>query len=248
MFYVYVDWTTEETPRPFYVGKGSGNRINVSRRNWKHRKTKKEFGIQREIVFESSLEDAALSHERDLIGEFHTFIDDTEYNGIGCNFTQGGDGGKFPSRETRRLIGESNRRRKGEKRSEKAKERMREASKKSHQRRGKWTLSEEHKKHISEGSMGRIVSETTRQKLREATSKMHENSEIKTRILNALRKAVAIIVFEIDPNTYEIINEHQTMKAAAKSAGLTQPYLRKAIRERNEEYMIARTGRIWRKK
>jgi len=26
MYYVYVDWTTEEFPRPFYVGKGNFNR------------------------------------------------------------------------------------------------------------------------------------------------------------------------------------------------------------------------------
>jgi hypothetical protein len=32
MFYVYVDWTTEDSPRPFYVGKGNISRTRKGKR------------------------------------------------------------------------------------------------------------------------------------------------------------------------------------------------------------------------
>lgn len=172
-FYVYVDWTTELVPRPFYVGKGSGGRFKRERRNWKHRQTRKQFGITREILFQSSVEPAAFTHEEDVIRELHTFVDDPSYNGLGCNFTAGGDGGKHPSLNTRRLIGESNRRRRGEKRSPAACKRISVAIRASLERTGKRKLSERHRSSISNGLVGHAVSEETREKLRIAAKLQH---------------------------------------------------------------------------
>jgi len=36
VFFVYVDWTTEETPRPFYVGKDVVARVRTKKRNRHH--------------------------------------------------------------------------------------------------------------------------------------------------------------------------------------------------------------------
>lgn len=247
-YYTYIDWTLEDLPRPFYVGKGSGSRIRVKRRNWKHHQIQNKFGIRREIVFESDDVSQALAHEIELIAKHHTFVNDATYNGIGCNFTAGGEGGSNPSERTRTLIADSNRRRRGEKRSVAAKKHIRDAIRASVKRRGKWSLSDEHKRHISEGNMGHAVSVETKEKLRKTSKQMHQNPNIRKRILDALRNAIAISVLEIDPLTQEIIKEHITMNAASKSANLTVKYLRQAMRNDDQIYLVKRTGRKWKYK
>ena len=52
-FYVYVDWTNEFEPRPFYVGLGSLDRTRNFRRNWSHTTIRKKFGMTRVVVFET---------------------------------------------------------------------------------------------------------------------------------------------------------------------------------------------------
>lgn len=188
-YYVYVDWTLEEIQRPFYVGKGSGNRAARSRRNWKHRNIRTSFGLDRKIVFETVDEAVALSREIELIANYHTFVDDVKYNGIGCNFTAGGEGGLHPSCHTRVLIAESNQRRKGEKRSPEAKKRISEGIRRSLQQREKRTLSVEHKQHISSGLVGHEVSHITRKKLQESTSRSHTDPMIKQKMIDGMRVA-----------------------------------------------------------
>lgn len=92
--FVYVDWTEEEIPRPFYVGLGHKRRVNAIHRNNKHTGMRRKFGFHREIVFGTADRDAAQSLEIQLIAEYKTYhYDDIE--GIGCNFTRGGEcGGK----------------------------------------------------------------------------------------------------------------------------------------------------------
>lgn len=251
-YYVYVDWTLEQQPRPFYVGKGSGSRSSRTRRNWKHRQTRIEFGLNRVIVFETEDESAALQQEIDLIAHHRTFVSDLNYNGIGCNFTGGGEGGCHPSENTRKLIAESNRRRRGEKRSADACQRIRDAIRKSIKRRGKWRLSVEHKRRIAEALKGHKVSSETRAKLSETTKRMHLNPILKAKIVAALHAAPrksdggmhCIAIIEFNENDV-VINEHPTMNAAAKSAGLTVKYLRKAIRLDDQAYLLRRTGRKW---
>ena len=54
MIFVYVDWTLETTPRPFYVGIGNEGRIKCLIRNIKHTAVKNLYGIKREILAEFS--------------------------------------------------------------------------------------------------------------------------------------------------------------------------------------------------
>lgn len=92
IFYVYEDWTLEVIPRCFYVGKGKEKRVREVKRNRLHKHVRKQFGFERLVVFLTSDEQAACAHERDLVAEHHTFVRDPHYNGVGCNFTEGGEG------------------------------------------------------------------------------------------------------------------------------------------------------------
>jgi hypothetical protein len=92
-FHTYIDWTLEDVPRPFYVGKGNDGRARNPERNQKHRYVRKMFGFRREIVFSSIDEKACFSEEIKLIRELHTYIHDEAADmEIACNFTYGGDG------------------------------------------------------------------------------------------------------------------------------------------------------------
>ncbi len=90
-FATYVDYTTD-TNTPFYVGKGNVNRLRHVGRNKKHANVVKKHGLRREIVLSTSVEAIALEREIELIAELHTFIDDPAHNGMGCNYTPGGEG------------------------------------------------------------------------------------------------------------------------------------------------------------
>lgn len=104
MYSTYIDWTFEETPRPFYVGKGNKHRIRNPERNDKHRYVKKTYGYRREIVFTSDDEHECFSKEVKLVAEHHTYIHDPLASDIACNFTKGGEGasGAIRSAETKR--------------------------------------------------------------------------------------------------------------------------------------------------
>lgn len=109
MYYVYVDWTTEEFPRPFYVGKGNFNRTRRQHRNQFHSRIAKKHGFKRKIIFESEDENLCLIKEIETISSLKTFVNDENYNGIGCNFTIGGEGtsGHKYSEESRKILSES---------------------------------------------------------------------------------------------------------------------------------------------
>jgi hypothetical protein len=90
-FYVYEDWTLEEVPRCFYVGKGSFVRIKNLHRNYVHERITRKHGLRREIVLVTSVEQLALDYEIDLISEHKTFINGGE-GWWRTNFTRGGEG------------------------------------------------------------------------------------------------------------------------------------------------------------
>jgi hypothetical protein len=93
IYHTYVDWTTEECPRAFYVGKGNEYRTRKPERNQKHKHVRKTFGHRREIIFSSNDENACLQKEIDLIQEYHTYyLDELADKAVACNFTLGGDG------------------------------------------------------------------------------------------------------------------------------------------------------------
>lgn len=109
MLYVYVDWTEEDSPRPFYVGKGNERRIANLSRNEFHNNVKRKHGLRREIVLETSDETEAYQREVELIYELHTFVNDDLWNGIGTNLTPGGEGIRLPSEETRLKLAQNGR-------------------------------------------------------------------------------------------------------------------------------------------
>lgn len=92
MYFVYEDWTLEDIPRCFYVGMGNSGRLKNFKRNSLHKHIIQNFGVKRVVV--SSFEDAesACNLEKNLVYERHTFINDVNHNGLGCNLTPGGDG------------------------------------------------------------------------------------------------------------------------------------------------------------
>lgn len=104
MIYVYEDWTIEDVPRCFYVGKGNLNRLRQSQRNVHHERIAAKYGLDRRIVFNSNNNEECLQREIDLIAERHTYVRDPVYNGVGCNYTLGGEGvtGYERSEELRR--------------------------------------------------------------------------------------------------------------------------------------------------
>jgi hypothetical protein len=99
-FYVYVHRRLSDN-RPFYVGKGKGNRAyKKSGRNLRWLRTVNKHGYTVEIVFDSLEETEAFQCEKDTIMEFKYFGYDL------CNMTDGGEGasGAIVSAETRAKI------------------------------------------------------------------------------------------------------------------------------------------------
>lgn len=161
MFHVYVDWTTESEPRPFYVGQGNDDRVRYIPRNMKHGNVAAKHGLARQIVASSDDHESIKALEVQLIAEHHTFVDDPQFNGIGCNYTLGGDGVSTHSSEALEKIRQArsvqprlthtdkakqriSNARKGMKFSDEHRARLREA-------RAKWKPSAEHRAKISEG-------------------------------------------------------------------------------------------------
>lgn len=110
LYHVYEDWTLEETPRCFYVGKGDDGRVaKLKRQSKPHRDVVQTLGQRRVVVFTTEDESLALERERAVIQERHVHPRDPEYNGIGCNRTLGGQGnsGRIVSEETCRRISEA---------------------------------------------------------------------------------------------------------------------------------------------
>lgn len=89
MYYVYVDWTTDSGPYPFYVGCGTLNRVGKKYRNSYHRNIAQKHGLNRVIVHGPCDKVEAFSKEVHFIAELRTFQPE---NPRGANFTRGGEG------------------------------------------------------------------------------------------------------------------------------------------------------------
>jgi len=68
-FYVYVDWTCEAIPRPFYVGKGQKCRFYYEKRNGFHSKISEKYGLKRVVVAILNDESLALQIEKEKQNE-----------------------------------------------------------------------------------------------------------------------------------------------------------------------------------
>lgn len=159
-FKVYVDYTTEEFPRPFYVGKGNSFRVSNLKRNRLHTNIMNKYGIKRLIVLETDDETEALSKEIELIAEYNTCIYDE--GSWGANFTRGGEGtsGMKHSEESKRKNSETNKATAADKLARGIPNAM----------YGK-RLSEERKKEIGDFHRGRKLSEKTKRAISESISK-----------------------------------------------------------------------------
>lgn len=153
-FYVYVHKRADDN-LPFYVGKGKNKRAwSFDGRNPFWRRTQKKHGVIVEIVFEDLTEEDAFQCEIDTILEF-------KYFGYPLtNLTVGGEGvcgyERTAEQNEKAALARKN--------SPKWWEGNRRAAEKIRGRK----LSEEHRKNISLGNLGKVVSGETKQKLSEA--------------------------------------------------------------------------------
>lgn len=92
VWFVYQDWTLEPEPRCFYCGKGDERRLKRRYRNKHHRHVAQKHGMERRVLFGTRDEQFALDEEVRVIAEMHTYVYDPAYNGLGANYTSGGDG------------------------------------------------------------------------------------------------------------------------------------------------------------
>lgn len=100
VFYNYIDWTLEKSPRAFYVGKGLIKRTQRRERNTYWQRIAAKYGWRREVVLATKDESFAFEEEKRRIAELGTFEDGTPGR-WGANLTEGGGGigGWKPSQE-----------------------------------------------------------------------------------------------------------------------------------------------------
>lgn len=91
LWFTYIDWTEEQVPRVFYVGKGNLCRTkDTLLRNIVWKRIVKKHGYKREIIFASREEKACLDLEQQLIIEYNTCVHVD--GGWGANLCLGGNG------------------------------------------------------------------------------------------------------------------------------------------------------------
>jgi hypothetical protein len=171
-FYVYV--LARPNGQPFYVGKGQGRRVfrhdqearsgctchkcNIIRKIWRN-----GGDVQRVIIFTTDSENEAYAYETEMIALYG--------RDSLCNHTDGGGGpsGRSPSQETRQKISQKLMGHPGAK---SKKMRLEDKERIGALNRGR-TLSPETRAKMSQGMKGRAIPESTRQAVREASSRSY---------------------------------------------------------------------------
>lgn len=172
-FNVYVDWTLESIPRPFYVGKGTDSRVQSFKRNRHHSFVVRHLGIRREVIMTTEDESIAFEYEKRLIAELGTYKADHRISleDVRCNRTLGGDGvyGYVFTDEDRRLLSEKT---SGDKNGMFGKSHNEETRRKIGDNQRGWHHTEETKLVLGEAAKrihtGKKRSEETRRKLSES--------------------------------------------------------------------------------
>jgi hypothetical protein len=185
--YTYIHRCKDDVSRIFYVGKGSGNRINSEFHRSKHWKSiVAKHGILTEKVANWATHQEALEHEKFLIFCFRSM-------GIKlCNQTDGGDGvtGYVPSQEQRlktsarmkNFVLSKEARAKISKAHLGNKHRLGQKNSEEHKAitasiwKGK-KLSEEHKKKLSLAKLGKKMSDATKKKMSESQKLRAKNAK-----------------------------------------------------------------------
>lgn len=152
LFYVYVDWTTEDIPRPFYVGKGVSSRLKRHARNKHHANISAKHGMERRVEYETLCEAEAFDVERKLILELGTHV--YSPNHWGANYTLGGDGVKGSKRPA-----------------------LSQAHKDALSRAASYKRSDETKRLMSEAANRRMQNPAYRQKLIDARKRRWEDND-----------------------------------------------------------------------
>jgi hypothetical protein len=147
-YYVYSHILDNED-KPFYIGKGKGNRAHDIKCRSEFWQRKARGGYRVEIIKENLSESEALELEKELIALYGRRDKKT-----GClvNLTDGGDGLINPSKEVREKIGNAN------------KERFKDPG-----FREKFSLSQKNK----------IISKKTREKMRDYRLSIHDKEKHK---------------------------------------------------------------------
>jgi len=110
VFFTYIDWTLENIPRAFYVGKGTERRLKERERNSRWKRIAAKYGWRREPILATTEE--AYAFEQEILGilELGTNKYSSQYR-WGANMTAGGEGttGHRDSQETRCKKGQASR-------------------------------------------------------------------------------------------------------------------------------------------
>lgn len=218
LYHVYEDWTLEETPRCFYVGKGDDSRVvKLKRASKHHRDVTQMLGQRRVVVFTTEDESLALERERVVIQERHVHPCDPDYNGIGCNRTLGGQGnsGRIVTEETCRKISEA---------------------KKGKTPNKVWTQAERDVTSLRMSLLhkGKAISNEHREALRQRMA----NPDLKREMIEKVSEA--LLVKNTDPAFHQHIIE---TRARGESSGQAQFTQEDVIKIRNEWNTLDRTKR-----
>ncbi len=157
MFYTYLH-LRESDGKPFYIGKGQGDRADTRRNRSEHwKRVVAKHGLKVEILARWSVEQEAFEHEKFLISCFR----DMGHNLV--NATDGGEGsfGRITSEETKKKISVS---RLGKPITKETKEKISLILKDRF-------FSKEHREKLSEANKkrkGKPISESLRKKLKKA--------------------------------------------------------------------------------
>ena len=178
-FYTYAYLREDKTP--YYIGKGTGDRIySTNRRNNPPKDKSRIIFLKQNLT-----EEEAFRHEIYMIAVFGRKDLGT---GILHNLTDGGDGasGAIKSEKTRKKLSEANKGKNnpnyGKSLSEETRRKMSEARKgENHPNYGK-SLSEETRRKMSEAQKGKIRSEEHKRKNSEAHKGKTHSEETKRKI------------------------------------------------------------------
>lgn len=197
-YFTYIDWTREEIPRPFYVGKGNYFRVNDVVRNRKHTWVAKNFGQYREIVFGTNDEKDAYEFEALVVMLLDTYNPNPkDYGDIRCNMTPGGIGctvGHVHSEESKQKMRVRAKQQHSDPRKHKMTvSRLREAMKRPEVHRN---VIEGHRRSQEKRSQT-IGSEIVRKKISESTKIAMSSPELRAEISKKVKLALS------KPETHE---------------------------------------------
>lgn len=202
-FYVYVHYKLSDG-KPFYVGKGKGNRyLHTTKRNAKWKAIYNKHGLDSYIIFDNLEEKEALALEVDAIAELRYF----GYNL--ANLTNGGESnsGRVVSKETREKIRAA---RIGKKPSPEstakgvAKRTGMKRTPEQRERMGAWSrgvpLNEKHKEKLRAAKLGKKLTEAHKKKIGDVSRGKRQRDDWVEKRASPQRKPVRCVTNGLEFN------------------------------------------------